>query len=170
MASLQDFRNYPFAQARAEQCGKFLGRRSYWKLYTIENVLRVILHSVLSNQIGKDWWGIAVDPDMQRKAAKVRTSYLKRPQHTPAGNHDIYYVFLPDIANIIRANSHLFLPVLPDVHSWLGRIEDVRLPRNLIGHMNFPNQLDRKRIDALHQDIHTLVARVEQYNIAIQIP
>ncbi len=170
MPTVQDFRNFSFSQPRIERCGRHVGRYSYWKLYAIENLLRVILHSVLSAQIGPTWWTVAVDPNTQKIALRFRQMYARRPWHTLPGRHDIYYVFLSDLNNIMRANSNLFLPVIPDVDQWITNIEGVRLPRNVVGHMNFPNQADRQRIDRLHQDFAALVTRLEQSGLVIRIP
>ena len=170
MPAPRDFRNLVFSQVRVERCGKYIGRYNYWKLYAIQNILRVTLNSVLSSQIGPNWWNVAVDPAVRRKATGVRANYARRPWHTPAGTHDIYYVFLPDISNIMRANSHLLKPVIPTINLWITRIDDIRIPRNLVGHMNFPNLLDRQRIDSLHRDIGSLISQMQSYGLPINIP
>lgn len=170
MPAPRDFRKFAFSFDRVERCGKYIGRYNYWKLYAIENILRVVVNSVLSKQINPNWWVVGVDPDVQKKAAKVRASYASKPWHTPAGSHDIYYVFLPDISNIMRANSHLIAPVIPSIGLWIKRVDDIRIPRNLIGHMNFPNLADRQRIDALHRDVGSLVTTVQSRGLPIAIP
>ena len=170
MPAPRDFRTFSFSNERVERCGKYVGRYNYWKLYAIENTLRVTLHTILSRQIGPDWWTVAVDPEVQKRATKVRDSYTRRPWHTPAGSHDIYYVFLPDISNIMRANSHLIAPVIPTINGWITRIDDIRIPRNLVGHMNYPNLADRQRIDVLHSDMRSLVAQVQTRGLPIAIP
>jgi hypothetical protein len=170
MPAPRDFRKFSFSQVRVERCGKYIGRYNYWKLYAIENILRVILNSVLSRQIGPNWWTVAVDPDVQRKATNVRAAYARKAWHTVAGGHDIYYVFLSDISKIIRANSHLLAPVIPTINTWITKIDDIRIPRNLVGHMNFPNVADRQRIDALHRDMSSLIAQVQWYGLAVHIP
>jgi len=46
----------------------------------------------------------------------------------------------------------------------MARVEQVRLPRNVVAHMNWPSGTDRKRIDVFHDDLQalssTLAARV----------
>ncbi len=170
MPAPRDFRKSAFSQVGVERCGKYIGRYNYWKLYAIENILRAALHSVLSRQIGPNWWAVAVDPDVQKRAVKVRATYASKPWHTSAGSHDIYYVFLPDISNIMRANSHLLAPVIPSINAWITKIDDIRIPRNLVGHMNFPNLADRQRIDALHRDMSSLVAEVQSHGLPVAIP
>lgn len=165
-----DFRKYSYDAQRVERCGRYLGKNSYWKLYAIENILRIVVHSVLSVQIGPTWWNFAVNPQTIRDVLKTRSRYSRRPQHTSPGSHDIHYVFLTTLNNIIRENSNFFLPIIPDIDQWIARVEGIVLPRNLIGHMNFPDQGDRQRIDNLHRDIGTLVFHLKQKGISLQIP
>jgi hypothetical protein len=170
MPIVRDFRNFAFQPRRIDRCGRFIGRQVYWKLYAVENLLRLFIHSVLSAQISPQWWSVAVDPKVRRRADNVRQQYLRRPHHTLPGTHDIYYVFLSDLGNIIRANSNLFLPFLPDVDQWMLKIEAVRIPRNVVGHMNFPNQPDRQRVDAMYKEFSALVTRLQQSGLVVRIP
>ncbi len=170
MPIVSDFRNFPFDPRRVDRCGKFVGRQVYWKLYAVENLLRLVIHSILSMQISPGWWNVAVDPRVRKRAQDFRRQYLRRPWHTVPGSHDIYFVFLSDLNNIVRANSNLFLPVLPDIDQMMVKIEGVRLPRNIVGHMNFPNRPDRQRIDAIYNDFTSLVAHLQNSGIAMNIP
>jgi hypothetical protein len=142
----------------------------YWKLYAVENTLRILIHSVLSVQIDPNWWDAAVDPGIRKRAERFRQDYTKRASHTMPGGHGIYYVFLSDLNNIIRANSNLLLPVIPDIDNWVVKIEAIRLPRNLVGHMNFPGQRDREVIDRVYADMPALIAQLRGYGLPVQIP
>lgn len=93
---------------------------------------------------------------IQGKAQGFRAAYTARPWHTTPGSHDIYYLDLKDLGEIIRANSNLFFPVLPEVDQWIARLEQMRLPRNVVAHMNWPNPTDQKRIDVLFEDFRKL--------------
>lgn len=170
MPTVRDFRKLQFEPHRVDRCGKYIGRNAYWKLYAIENLLRVVIHSVLSLQIDAEWWDKAVDPKTREKAEKVRKDYLRAPLHATPGGHDIYYVFLPDLNRIILANSNLFLPVVPDIDQWVVKIESVRLPRNVVAHMNFPNEYDRHAIDRIYGEFGSLVARLQSSGVGIHIP
>jgi len=170
MPVVRDFRIYRYNAPRIVRCGKFIGRGWYWKLYVVENLLRVFIHSVLSVQISPQWWDIGVGPEIRKNAEKRRRQYAKKPQHTLPGLHDIYYVFLSDLNKIISANSNLLLPIVPDIDQWVVKIEEIRTPRNLVGHMNFPDERDRRRIDQLHSQISSLISHVEARGLPIQIP
>jgi hypothetical protein len=171
MAGTQDFRLSAFARQRVDNCGRYLGHNTYWKLYSIENYLRVILHSVLLDQIGSTWLDQSIDSEKKKNIAKSKKDYLKKPVHTLPGNHDVYYLYLSDLSKIMLANRHLILSLIPDVDNWVVKIEQARIPRNLIGHMNFPNQGDRVRIDMLHAELSGLVQKLEKRaGFTIRIP
>jgi hypothetical protein len=165
-----DFRTIPFDPARVDTSGKDVGRRVYWKLYATENLLRVIIHSVLKAQIGADWWQAAVASDIQREAQRQRTRFARRPWHGSAGSHDIYFTTLFQLNEILRANSNLFLPVIADVDAWIAKIEQIRLPRNIVGHMNWPSTTDRQRVDVIHADIHALATYLSQSGLPLSAP
>jgi hypothetical protein len=170
MAGIKDFRDSTFSRPRVEVCGRYLGHNSYWKLYAIENYLRVIMHSVLIAQIPAPWWDNAVDKKLKEKVAFVKNRYAIKPTHTSPGKHDIYYAFLPDLNKIILANSNLFRSSIPDIDTWIPKIEDIWIPRNLVGHMNYPNVADRKRIDKLYYELSKLMEHLENSILDIKIP
>jgi len=161
MPAANDFRiAEPFDVARVDGSGRDVGRKVYWKLYAIENIVRVIVHSVLNAQIGPNWWATAADAGLQKKAQRFRGAYATSPWHSSPGGHDIYYIDLTDLNEIMRTNSNLFLQVIRDVDQWMARIEQVRLPRNVVAHMNWPNRTDRQRIDVLYGDVRALAAHL----------
>ncbi len=169
MPSIPDFRLSQFELRAIDRCGKYIGNRTYWKLYTIENLFRVVVHSVLSVQIPTGWWEVAVDKTIRNKAESFQRSYLRKSWHGKPGSHGIYYIDLKDLNEILRANANLFDPVIPDLDKWVLGIEELRLPRNVIAHMNFPSGTDIKRIDVLYDDCQSLIAEL-QARMALSIP
>jgi hypothetical protein len=170
MPSNMDFRNQSqLSIASINRSGSFVGKKIYWKLYAIENIYRIIIHSILTAQIGVDWWNIGVDGRIKQKVEDFKNDYLKNPWHTIPGGHEIYYTQLPQLNEIARVNSHLFLSSIPDIDQWIARIDTVRLPRNIVGHMNFLNNTDKSRIDVLYDDFKKLFSLVV-LQINLQIP
>lgn len=96
------------------------------------------------------------DKDLATQGQFLVSLGISRKEAAAPGSHDIYYVDLSDLNEIIRANSHLFLPVIPDIDAWMARIEQIRLPRNIVAHMNWPHATDRKRIDVFFADLQLL--------------
>ena len=60
-----DFRNFAFDSKRISTSGKDVGAKVYPKLYAIENLIRVVVHSVLTAQLGQNWWTLAAGPQLQ---------------------------------------------------------------------------------------------------------
>jgi hypothetical protein len=166
-----DYRTFAFDVARVISSAKFVGRGPYWKLYAAENLLRVVVHTVLSLQIpGGDWWTQTVAPDVQKEANAAAKRYAARPWHTSPGVHGIYYITLYQLTEIIRTSSHLLTAAVPDVDQWILRLETVRYPRNIVGHMNFPTKTDQKRIDVLYDDVHALATKLVSDGYGLKIP
>jgi hypothetical protein len=170
MPIARDFRLYAFQIVRVERCGRSVGRNLFWKLYTVENSLRIVIHSVLTVQLAPNWWGIAVGQRKQAQLANFRADYTSRPQHASPGAHDIYLLYLSDLTKMLATFRTQFLPVVPDVDQWVVRLENIRLPRNLVGHMNFPNAFDRQRIDLAYSALPALFNQLTTTGIPILIP
>lgn len=170
MPVVGDFRNFVFDCSKVDTSGKDIGRKVYWKLYAIENLIRILVHSVLTAQAGANWWTVAVDPTIQGQVRNRMDEYARYPWHSTPGSHDIYYAFLSDLNKIIVANSHLFKPIIQDIDQWVARIEQVRLPRNVVGHMNWPSATDRQRIDVFYADVQHLMNQLAGSGLNLKIP
>jgi len=170
MAIPPDFRTLPFETARVADSGRYVGRSTYWKLYVVENLIRVVVHSVLSIQVGPAWWNVAVDSNTNGNVQKVMRNYASQPSRSLPGRHKIYYLYLPDLMKIISTNSHLFRPIIPDIDSWIVRFEQIRLPRNIVGHMNWLNSSDKTLIDEIYTDLKILMRKLLNSGVALDIP
>ncbi|XOB42411.1 MAG: hypothetical protein ACKKMP_03570 [Candidatus Nealsonbacteria bacterium] len=173
MPRIIDFRERPqFIIDDVPKSGSYLGKKVYWKLYTVENFYRVIVHSILSVQISSDWWLIATPPPIQRKSERFKENYLNKPWHTMPGEHLIYFTDLNDLNEITRTNSGFFVPLIPTIDEWVLKIEDMRLPRNVVAHMNFPNKVDRQRIDTIYEDFKALMKDIgdKEDIITLKVP
>jgi hypothetical protein len=170
MPIVHDFRKFTYSPARIERCGRHVGSKLYWKLYAVENAIRIVVHSVLTAQINPNWWFVAVDPGVVKQAARRHTTYAARPRNASPGLHDIHLIFLSDLTEILRSNSHLFTPVVPDTNNWIAILESIRVPRNLVGHMNFPNTFDKAAIDSAYLQIPSLFGHLSAHNVPVLIP
>jgi len=170
MAKAADFRAHAFDVARVDASGKDVGRKVYWRLYAIENLIRIVIHSVLAAQIGPDWWTKAADPDIRKRVEAYKAQYAKAPWYSTPGKHEVYYTFLSDLNKIMSTNSNLFKPKIPDIDQWVAKIEQVRMPRNIVGHMNWLTSTDRKRIDVFYDDVRRLVDNLIGSGLVLAIP
>lgn len=170
MATAVDFRSHSFDTGRVEKTAKSVGRGPFAQLYAAENVLRVVINSVMLVQSGPNWWLTGVDQRLQAQATRFAGRHAARPWYSTPGSHGLYYLFMSDLAEIMRANGHLFLPLVPDVDVWILKIEDVRLPRNVVCHMNFPTKVDQQRIRVFYSDIRRLASQLASGGLVLKVP
>jgi hypothetical protein len=170
MPTVVDYRTLPFEIHRVSASGKYVGRLAYWRLYAIENLFRIIIHSVLSVQINSNWWTVVIDKDTNKTVQKFKQNYLSLPGATLPGTHDIYYLYLSDLTKIMASQSNLFIPIIPDIDQWIINLEQIRLPRNIVGHMNWPNTADTRRIDRTYRNARILMRKFSNSAINIIIP
>jgi hypothetical protein len=170
MPTPPDFRTQPLAWNSISECGRYVGCRTYWRLYAIENILRIIAHSVLSVQINPAWLSVTLTHDQMKKIQKMKADYHSQPHRANPGNHDIYYLYLPQLTKIVSLQAGLFMPKIPDIDAWILRLESIRLPRNIVSHMNWPNAVDSQDIDALYLDLRRLYLRLQESGLVLLVP
>jgi len=161
MPAVKDYRTYAALDlAKVDAAGKDLGKGVYWKLYAIENMVRVLVHSVLTAQIGATWWATVAPPWMKKEVLDRINRYANNPWHSDPGKHEVYHCLLTELIRIMGDNVNQFTPVIPQATAWVGKLEQLKLPRNVVGHMNWLSKADRQRIDVIHADIQALLKQV----------
>ena len=138
-------------------------------MYFVENTLRVTINSILSIEIGKNWWDVAVDFNIRTKVERFKSQY-KGSKLPTIGRHGLYFIGLGDLNEIVRANANLIQPIVPDIQDWIVRIEQLRLPRNYVAHMNHPSNAALELIDALYRDAGHLLGWLVKNNITALVP
>lgn len=177
MPQAKDFRDFAFSRQRIENCAKHLGRYIYWKLFIIENSLRIMINSILSVQYyekGGEWWDDLAGGKAKKNAAKNKNRYLvaEAKFFGMPGKHPIYFVDMKDLGQIIRENYVLFSDVIgyKNYNKLLVEIESIIIPRNIVAHMNYPTKTDMNRIDTLSQDIYVYLDFIIEKDIELKIP
>lgn len=162
--STEDFRYLSeFREQSVAQSGRIVGSRSYWKLYAIENIWRVIICSVLSvEHPTKDWWNEIFGERKLRLIAKWKEDEKNLGWRSTRGDHVIYYLNLDDLKTIIDAVGGLFIPLINDIEDWGEELRDVAPPRNVVAHMNFPTSDDKRRVDDLYAKTISLVRELKR--------
>jgi hypothetical protein len=125
---------------------------------------------VLSTQINPGWWAAYVTVKKAKKINKRRANYRKAPHFISPGGHDIYLLFLSEINSILSTYRIDFLPIIPDIDNWITRIEQIGFSRNIVAHMNWPNQDDLQLIDTAYKETLIALNRLRTKGILIQIP
>jgi len=173
MTATKDFRSYAFSYERIRACGKYLSKNCYWKLFAIENTIRIIIHSILSVQWTEtpDWWQ-ALAGEAKKTAERNMKKYLKPETRifSSPGKHPLYFIYINDLNEIIRANSPYFEQVIPRLDKLILDIETLVVPRNIVAHMNYPNKNDQNRIDVFYNDLQITLDIIKERGIDFKIP
>lgn len=168
---MSDYRTSAFDVGILTVYGKTLGKKYYWKIYAAENIIRVLIHSVLSVQVGLDWWDLVVDSGIRDKAKGIRQDYLNRTPKRNPGNHDIYCTYLSGLEKILFDNKGFFQPLVPKIDNIIIRLNGIRVPRNLTGHMNILNANDRRSITSFYKLSRTTIKKLASTpNFQLQYP
>ena len=170
MAAPADYRLHKFETSRVTTAGRYLGHRSYWKLYVLENIFRVLINSILTVEMGRNWWESAVNDKVRRDVDRLKKQYSKQAWRSNPGKHGIYFLSLGQLNEIIRIHAHLIRKVIPEIDTWLVHIESLKVPRNTLAHMNYPVALDLTLIDELHEMSGELIAKLKKHKIEPIIP
>ncbi len=166
----EDFRDLGYSLSNVKDSGRFLGRNFYWKFYALENLVRILIYTVLTEQLGRKWWTKVTNPDIEGKLKSVLRGRIKRPFHSAAGSHRLYNIFLPDLIHIVRTTADQFRPLYNDVDAWVIRLEAIHQPRNLASHMNWLNTKDRRLVDLAYKKTLEAVAVIGNSGIQIKLP
>jgi hypothetical protein len=167
---MNDYRAFPYNERTLLSYGNILGRQYYWKIYASENILRLIIHSILSVQINGEWWKGAVDPDIIKEATKVRNKY-NNMYANKIPKHDIYCIYLPMLERILADNYPKFEYYLPQIDELIISLNSVIIPRNLLGHMNTLDNIDRGKIGELYKIcLKCLKILSETKNLVLKYP
>lgn len=148
--AVASFRDASFNLVVLRSYAGVMGKNYYTKLYISENILRAVIHSVLSVQVGRDWWNQVVDKGIHGTANVVRNRYMTAPTPRSPGRHDIYCVYLSNLGKILFDAKGYFYHLFPQIERVVISVERVLLPRNLIGHMHVLTANDKRSITRLY--------------------
>lgn len=155
-----DFRNKPYNLNSIVFSGKYSGNRFYYKLFIIENLIRIILHTILTNESPStsNWWNDCVP------------NYLKKPWHRRSPHHGVYHLFLKDLIDILRRNRPLIEPHVSNFNELILEIELFNNARRKIAHTKYLNADDLDKLDNLYSRTKSLIKKINlRFNIEIPI-
>lgn len=152
---------------RMIQEGKNLNVTAYELMYELENKLRWLIYSRLSDKFseehGKKWWDAVVSKNIREKTALRSKQYQDNPYIQVTIQHDIFYCDFFDLLEIINKEWSTFGDVLKPKRTFEGKFEMMQFIRNCIAHnRKLSNELFeelRKNV----QDIYRALAKAEIY-------
>lgn len=155
----RDFRNKSFSDISIViDSAKYSGNRFYYKLFVIENLIRIIINTILINDYPlPDWWEHAVD------------GRLKKSWHGRSSHHGIYHVFLKELNTIMINNRNFIETYISDLDSLILEIENFNVSRRKIAHTKFLNSSDITQLDTLY-DLTKRLTKELSNRLVILIP
>lgn len=155
----EDFRIKPYSVSSIINSGKYAGNRFYSKLFVIENIIRVIINSILRKEYPShlDWWNVGIPRG------------IKKPWHSLSSRHGIYHTYLLDLNRIMVHNRNLIDRHITNLDSLILDIELFNIPRRKIAHTKYLNTNDIQRLDNLYNKSKLLINEISK-RIDIEIP
>jgi len=124
----------------------------YTAIAAFENSVRAFIEKKLLEEVGENWWLLAVDDTIRKKADGRMEEEKKIRWHTPRGLSPINYTEMKHLADTIRKNWKLFEPHLI-TFDWAANILDtVERSRNVIMHSGDLGNRDIERIGSHIRD------------------
>lgn len=113
--------------------------RVYHLIYILENSIRYLIISKLSETYGDDWWNLAtISMRIKKKADKLMKDEKQNKWYRPRGDHPIFYTTIGSLSSIISSNWDSFKDVGLSSPQWvefhIGEI--IENSRNTIMHSN----------------------------------
>lgn len=155
----KDFRNKSYSINNLITSGKYSGNRFYYKLFVIENMIRIFIHTILENDNPTvlEWWDELVP------------NRLKKTWHSMSSHHGIYHIFLNDLNSLIIENRPLIEPYVDNLDDLILEIELFNDVRRKIAHTKFLNTNDIKKLDELYIKSKKIIDEISK-KLVIEIP
>lgn len=118
----------------------------YTAIAAFENSIRAFIEKKLLEELGENWWALAVDENIRKRAEGRMEEEKKIRWHTPRGDAPINYTEMKHLSDTIRRNWKHFEPHL-NTFDWAANILDtVERSRNVIMHSGDLGNRDIERI------------------------
>jgi len=127
----------------------------YPKLFVLENLVRYIVKSVLTDSVGEHWWTRpnVVSSDIKREVERRKALEGANRWHYKRGSHEIFYTDFGDLSLIIGNNWEFFKDLFPSLRWIQAKLEEVELSRNIVAHNNPLPKREFNRIDMILGDL-----------------
>jgi hypothetical protein len=131
---------------------KFMGE-VYELLYCLENSIRELIETTLSEAFGPDkWWSEGVGAAIRKGAEKRRDDDARARWHGPRGDSLLSYVDFPQYADIILAQWPHFEALLGD-EAWVRYyFEELNRTRRALAHTGRLTEADVERMEVRVRD------------------
>ena len=139
----------------------------YFKLYCLENFLRLFTENVAINNLGIKYWELLkIKKEILEKIKSRKEKEEQNRWLSLRGNSNIFYMDFDDIRRLIISNWNLFATYFPDQPWITQRLTDLYKIRNLIAHNSYIDRNDQKTLDTFANNIYNQLVKT----MKIQFP
>lgn len=124
----------------------------YIAIASFENSVRDLIVSVLSEQVGANWWEEAVSEKIRTRAQQKIEEEDKVRWHVQRGASPINYTLMSDLVSILRQNWSHFEPHIPTIEWAAGLMDVIERSRNVIMHSGMLSRTDVERVGIYIRD------------------
>ena len=120
----------------------------YIILHCYENSVRRFIESVLSKELGDDWWEEVASGKMKALVKGRQEKEQKERWLSPRGKTSpLYYLEWGDLVKLIRKEQGVFLPHIGSLRFVENRFEELESLRNIVAHNGvLPSEDDFQRV------------------------
>jgi hypothetical protein len=124
----------------------------YIAIASFENSVRDLITSVLSEQVGANWWEACVSEKIRARAQQKIEEEDKIRWHVQRGASPINYTLMSDLVSILRQNWSHFEPHIPTIEWASGLMDVIERSRNVIMHSGMLTRTDIERVGIYIRD------------------
>jgi len=144
IAKLQRTLSYEMLDQELLEQSKRMGL-IYQAIYTIENMIRKLVTTSLTETHGENWWD-QISESIKKKVAARQEEERKIKWHTSRGVSEIYYCDFGDLSAIICSNWDIFEYLLINQEWTKQLLSTLEKSRNVIMHGGILSLEDVERI------------------------
>lgn len=131
--------------------GSLQMRRVYRILYVMENIVRDLIGSTLSDADGPNWFEKRATAPMKREVERRKAAEEKNQWHTGRNREPLYYLDFGDLARLITNHWDEF-SLLPS-QTWVqSRLDEAERSRNVVAHNNLLSDEEVVRLEMYLRD------------------
>jgi len=124
----------------------------YIVFYCLENSVRELIVSRLSERKGIDWWEKCVPDKIKKNVNNLINEEEKNKYHAQRSTNNIGYTMFGNLAQIVINNWEDFSDLIPNQHWLTSRFDDLEKSRNIIMHTGILPEIEIERIESITRD------------------
>lgn len=135
--------------AHAREAG-VMAEKVYPILYVFENSARDIIARVLEANLGADWWDKVAYSELKREVKRRRTQEGEEAWHSKRADNPLAYLDLGHLSDLVGKPTvwPYFQEIFPRDNWFSAVVDDLKVSRRVIAHMNPLSEDDIKQVEA----------------------